>query len=352
MNHHGPHERTALLPAPRVAPGLDLSAKAAGRPPALSANPDASGLLKALRRRLGLALSIGLLSAGIAGCAAYLLMPRAKYTAVATLHVSTNPKRIIFDPQERATDYRTYQKTQTALLKNRKVISHALAKPEVAGLLTIREQGDAEEWLEQNLKVEFPGGSEVLQVTLSGDRAEDLSKIVNAVVKSYMSVVVEEEYRERVARLDALRRLREKYETDLKLKRKSLRETASTVGMSDQKALALSQQYKAEHLGLAQRELMRGRRRNCSRPSRSWRSCFRYRAAPAVPRPLLVLGRRRATGSRLVDQELVEQAGPMVIEGPRARVSELGELARRNRRSPSGYATPNNDPSLVTDQEG
>ena len=71
--------------------------------------------------------------------------------------------------------------------------------------------------------------------------------------------MVEEEKRERVARLDALRQLREKYETDLKLKRKSLRELVSTVGLSDEKAMAISQQFKVEHLGLAQRELMHAR---------------------------------------------------------------------------------------------
>ena len=110
------------------------------------------------------------LAAALAGGGAYLLVPRAKYTATATLHVSTNPKRIIFDPQERETDYRTYQKTQVALLKNRKVLPHALAEPGGRRLQTVREQVDADEWLEQNLKADFPGGSEVLQVSLSGDR--------------------------------------------------------------------------------------------------------------------------------------------------------------------------------------
>ncbi len=199
------------------------------------------------------------LAACLAASAAYVLVPRAKYTATATLHVSTKPKRIMFDPQERETDFRTYQKTQVNLLKNRKVLSHALTNPEVAGLATIREQVDPEEWLDLNLKADFPGGSEVLQVALSGDLADDLAKIVNSVVKSYMTVIVEEERRERIARLDALRLLREKYEAELKLKRKSLRELVSNVGLSDEKALALSQQFKVEHLGLAQRELIHAR---------------------------------------------------------------------------------------------
>lgn len=226
------------------------------RPAALSATPGALCLLKALKRRWLPALALGVAAAGLIGGATYLLVPRAKYTAGSTLHVATKPKRIIFDPQERETDFRTYQKTQVTLLKNRKVLGNALAKPEVAALATVREQADPEEWLDATLKADFPGGSEVFQVSLSGDRAEDLAVIVNAVVKSYMSIIVEEERRERVARLDALTQLRRKYEVELTAKRKQLRSLVSDVGLSDQKALAMSQQFQAEHLGMAQRELM------------------------------------------------------------------------------------------------
>lgn len=245
MNHPDPNP-TLLVPRHVVA----------ARPAALSATPGALCLLKALRRRWPASLALGLAAAGLVGGATYLLVPRAKYTAGATLHVATKPKRIIFDPQERETDFRTYQKTQVTLLKNRRVLGNALAKPAVAALATVREQADPEEWLEATLKADFPGGSEVLQVSLSGDRAEDLALIVNAVVKSYMSLVVEEERRERVARLDTLIQLRRKYEVDLTAKRKQLRSLVSDVGLSDQKALALSQQFQAEHLGMAQRERM------------------------------------------------------------------------------------------------
>ena len=96
------------------------------RPASLSGAPDALALLKALRRRWVLALASGLLLAAVAGPAAWYVVPRDKYTAVATLQVATKPKRIIFEPQDGATDFGTYQRTQVALFKDRSVISHAI----------------------------------------------------------------------------------------------------------------------------------------------------------------------------------------------------------------------------------
>ena len=224
-------------------------------PPGLSSAPDASSLYAALRRRLGLALGMALSLGLLVGLTTMYLVPRAKYTARASLKISTNPKRIIFDPSENRTDYRTYQRTQVAVVKDRKIINDALRS--LGELETIREQIDADEWLQQQLKVEFIGGSEIMELALSGDHPEDLAKIVNAVIKSYMSLAVEEERKERQARLVKLRNLWEKYQRGLNLKRKELRDTVQTVGVNDKKALAMSQQFNMEHLSTAQKEKLR-----------------------------------------------------------------------------------------------
>jgi capsular exopolysaccharide synthesis family protein len=228
---------------------------ASSRPPGLSSAPDALSLYVALRRRLGLALGMGLGLALVVGAATWYLVPRAKYTARASLQVSTNPKRIIFEPGDSRTDYRTYQRTQVAVVKDRKIITDALRS--LGDLETIKEQLDADEWLQQQLRAEFIGGSEIMEVSLSGDHPEDLAKIVNGVIKSYISIAVESERRGRQGRLSKLRSLWEKYQKDLNLKRKELRETVEAVGVNDKKALAMSQQFNTEHLATAQKEKMR-----------------------------------------------------------------------------------------------
>ncbi len=197
-NHPAPASRQDQT-AGLLAPGTPL------RPPSLPATPDALGLLKALLRRWRMGLSLGLSLAAVAGTAVWFLLPGAKYTACATLRVSANPKYIIFDPKERLADYPTYQRTQVALAKSRLVLADVLKKPEVARLATIREHIDADEWLAQEIKIGFPSTSEVLEISLSGDHPTDLAKLVNAVVDSYMSLVVDKEQEERKARLEKLK---------------------------------------------------------------------------------------------------------------------------------------------------
>jgi capsular exopolysaccharide synthesis family protein len=227
------------------------------RTPAYGATPDALAMLKALHRRWTLALGMGVALAVLIGSIVWLVVPKAKYTANSTLQVATNPQRIVFDPRNNSADAKTYQKTQLALLTNRYVLGHALIDPSIAGLPTIREQVDAEDWLESHLKATFPGGSEVLDVSLSGDRPTDLAKIVNAVVESYMLLIVQAEHKDQLDRLEMLKKLWDKYEQELKLKRKSLKELAASVGSDNPQTLALSQQFKSGELNLAQGELMR-----------------------------------------------------------------------------------------------
>jgi capsular exopolysaccharide synthesis family protein len=227
------------------------------RPPALSATPDAIGLLKALRRRWWIAIGLGLIVAALAGAAAYHVVPPAKYTARATLHVATNPKYIIFDPKERLADYRTYQRTQVAMARSQFVLSNALKRPDVLALPTIRTKTDPGEWLGSNIRIDFPDSSEVLEISLSGDRPRDLAVLVNATVDSYLKLVVAEEQREREARLTTLRTLWDRYQRTLQERRTELRKLAESVGSVDKNTLSMAQISKMQHRDLATQEHMR-----------------------------------------------------------------------------------------------
>jgi polysaccharide biosynthesis transport protein len=231
--------------------------EAPATPLTLAAAPDAMGLLMALRRRWKLGLCLGFCLAAVAGVATWFVVPRAKYTASATLHVSTNPKYIIFDPKERLADYRTYQRTQVTLAKSRYVLSDALMRPEIAELAMIRQRIDADEWLAQQIKIDFPGGSEVLEISLAGDQPAELAPLVNAVVDSYMSLVVAEEQKERRARLEKLKELWQRYQGNLQARRKELRELSESIGSNDKQTLSMAHQSKIQHRDMAEQEQMR-----------------------------------------------------------------------------------------------
>ncbi len=256
MNDSQPHSVAPYVPRGQSVGPLSLP-EAPRRPQVLSASPDALGLLKALRRRWKMALSLGLILAAISAVTVWRLVPREKYTAIATIHVSTSPRYIIFDPHEKLADYPTYQRTQVALAKSRLVIVDALRKPEIAELATIKEKIDADNWLADQLKIGFSGSSEILEISLSGNRPADVAKLVNAVLDSYLSVIVEKERTEREARLSKLRRLWERYQDKLEDKRKAIRELSEVVGSDDKQTLALQQKYKFEHLAIAEQEQMK-----------------------------------------------------------------------------------------------
>lgn len=158
------------LPAPLSPPSPRLPAHRAGStaPASLSAGPDAQNLLHAFARRWPLAL-IGGLAIGLgATVAAFFLVPPPKYTVKALIHVASAPARIIFTTSESVPDYRSYQKTQATLAKSRKVLTAALRQPEVAGLPAIPAEGDPASWLDRELKVDFPGGAEIMTITMTG----------------------------------------------------------------------------------------------------------------------------------------------------------------------------------------
>ena len=197
------HDSTPVRAAAMVM-GASLAEGAEGRkssrPPALDAAPNPITLLRALQRRWILALSVGILGAAAAGIAAYCVVPPPKLTACSRLNICAYLPRIIFETGEQRAVYTTYQKTQVALIKSRRALQAALGKAEVAGLATVKEHADAVEWLEEELKVSLPGGAEILEISLSGKRAEDLAILVNAVTDSYLKMIEKVEHAERTER--------------------------------------------------------------------------------------------------------------------------------------------------------
>jgi capsular exopolysaccharide synthesis family protein len=229
--------------------------------PALSLTPDLPAFARSLRRCWLLALGAGLALAAAVGPAVWWFMPDAKYTAEGTVIIRMNPPIVSNPFRGNPGDPKTYQKTQLAMLQDRSVLAHALASPKAVGLPSIermrRGNVDPEEWLAENLKADYSGGSEILKVSLSGDDPRDLATIVNAVVESYMVLVVAAERKERQDRLNKLVELRGRYEADLTARRNGLAGVVEAIGSHDTGSLAVAQQFAASHLSSAQAELTR-----------------------------------------------------------------------------------------------
>jgi succinoglycan biosynthesis transport protein ExoP len=173
------------------------------QPPALTSTPDAMSLMKALRRRWFLAGTLGIFVAGIVTAAAFLLLP-ARFTAFALLQVSSKPNPLS-ERQSSREDFTIVQKTIAARLKSREVLMRTLSQDQVRHLGLIKKHPDTLStltWMEEFLKIEIQDNSELMTVSLTGEDPNDLQVIVNGMVKSFMTIVGNEDKRRSKDRLE------------------------------------------------------------------------------------------------------------------------------------------------------
>jgi polysaccharide biosynthesis transport protein len=219
----------------------------------------ATSILKALRRRQTLALGMALLCVGVAGPAAWFLVPSAKFKAQARLQLVATPPKVLFrtvDTDTTGDDYKRYQNTQLTLVKSQLVLNGAISDKAVSKYRMIRAQVDPIAWISENLKSEFVNASEVMEISLSGDDPVEIAGIVNAVKKAYMEEVVNVDTKRRADRFAKLRTIKEQYAEILKERRDRLRKNAEAVGSDDKDTLALRQQYAMEHMAWLTKELL------------------------------------------------------------------------------------------------
>ena len=127
-----------------------------------------TGLIRALRRRWKLAVLGGLICSSLAAAAVYFFLPPSNYTTSALVFVAASRPKEIFDTRESNIAYATYQETQVTLAKSRKVIESALKQDAVTKLASVRKQEDPIDWLSNQIKVDFPRGSEILRISVTG----------------------------------------------------------------------------------------------------------------------------------------------------------------------------------------
>ncbi|MEX0611475.1 MAG: polysaccharide biosynthesis tyrosine autokinase [Pirellulales bacterium] len=167
---------------------------------------DANTFLHALRRRWLLALGIGLVMAGGAASVLWFLFPESS-SATALFQVANEQQSIVFDVNQSNQNFDILKKTQLALLRSYFVLYAAVRDPGMSSLSVFAKQGDPVEWLQENLRVDFPQQGEILSISLSSDApSEDLVRLVDAVAKAYRDEVIYAEKQRRLATRDLLAR--------------------------------------------------------------------------------------------------------------------------------------------------
>ncbi|MFM8272919.1 MAG: hypothetical protein ACKODX_11375, partial [Gemmata sp.] len=132
----------------------------------------------------------GTLIGGAGACAAYSLLA-SKYESYGMLQVSSAPTTLANqnNPQQARTDFVTYLKTLSALVKSEFVLNAALR--DIKDLPTIKAEKNPIKYLDEELVVSWTDGSEVIRITFRGHEPEDAKRIVDAVQKAFIEQVVE-----------------------------------------------------------------------------------------------------------------------------------------------------------------
>ncbi len=139
------------------------------------------------------------------------------YTAESHLLVkATTPAlQSVFRPPYSERESETFKRTQQELIKNRFVLLFALRTRNVQQIPVIQElqkSGDPVKYLQNQIKVRFPGGGDVMAVSCTMSTPRDAAVLTNAVVSAYLNEVVNaarDEQRVRVLELEKLASERE-----------------------------------------------------------------------------------------------------------------------------------------------
>jgi Mrp family chromosome partitioning ATPase len=121
----------------------------------------------------------------------------SKYESYALLQVSSVPTSLANqnNPNQARTDFVTYLKTTSALIKSEFVLNAALR--DIKDLPTIKAQSDPIKYLDEELIVTWQDGSEVIRITFKGSEPQDAKKIVDAVQNAFLREVIDKDVKEK-----------------------------------------------------------------------------------------------------------------------------------------------------------
>ena len=122
--------------------------------------------------------------------------------------------------------YETFERTRQRYVQwfeSPIIIQAVLRQPEIANLETMRnEEPDPTAWLLAALDVTAPEGTELIRVGVRGERMDDLQQIVDAVVQTFVTDMVERERTNLLARRDQLVKKYREVQTEILSKEEAL----------------------------------------------------------------------------------------------------------------------------------
>jgi hypothetical protein len=187
--------------------------------------------------------------------------PAGPASAVALIQVARQPRRVTGEGRDGESDqaWQILCKTQLALLKSYFVLQSALRDSKISNLPLIQAQEEPVEWLANRIDVGFKQGSEIMYVQMSGEKrdAEQLRKLVDAVVKKYEEEVVWASEQRRLSNRDLLAQSVKKLGDEISQKMQDYLEMARASESNESGRGQVAQQLDLRRLERIEEELMR-----------------------------------------------------------------------------------------------
>jgi capsular exopolysaccharide synthesis family protein len=286
-----------------------------------------AAVLRALQRRWLLALTLAVVLTPAAAAAAWFLVP-ARHMARNILLVHASTPAILYSKGDNPITFVNYQRTQMALVKSRLVLYAALKKPGIASLRTLRAQADPVDWMEREIKTDYKLAPELMTISLTGDRPDDLMAIVNAVREAYIKEIVEKERNDRAEHLKRLQDLFADYEDILKEKQKTLQTLGRKVGAVNPENLTIKHKYAMERLAFAQKELLQLQSKLRQAIAEAELEKARGEDASKIEVP-------EATVNDLLKKDPVVQKRAEEVSKAKELIEQTIKLSRRGKREPA-----------------
>ena len=102
-------------------------------------------------------------------------------------------------------EFSLFKRTQQVLVTSNFVILAALRKNGISDIPMLKSRGGRPvRWLSDKVQVDFPNDAEIMRIGMSGEKVNEMLRLVNAIVEAYLWEVVAKERSDQLQRRDKL----------------------------------------------------------------------------------------------------------------------------------------------------
>lgn len=210
---------------------------------------------RAFRRHWWQALALWMVTSAAVMVAAYSYF-RPTYDAFSTIKVDPGD-RGLFRENNAAVDFQVFKETQVKRITNPNVIATALAAhPELLSMPRLSRASDAEAEIRKALGVVVIPNTNLIQVSMASESAEEAALIVNSMIEAYLRVALDASEEETEKRCRRLREVKEERTATVRQKRDAIATLVKRIGTVDSSQARDRNSVSVEQYGVLTHQLL------------------------------------------------------------------------------------------------